>query len=149
LSFTSEQVHWIFGAVLAATGTLLLLRAVSVLKDRWPDYIVPSALAVFGAEFALDPVVHGEAMPANYAAEMTQHLVLSAVLLVASAAEFVRLARSGQSAAWRLPLVAALAITAGILALHAQHGQVPMLLLVTQHRMIAATLVAAGPGDPA
>ncbi|MEO5322317.1 hypothetical protein PV773_03235 [Mesorhizobium sp. CC13] len=143
MGFTSEQVHWMFGVVIVATGMLLLLRHIAGMKGRWLDYVVPTALAIFGTEFALDPLVHGEAMPTNYAAEMTQHFIVSVVLLGASAAEFVRLARSGQSFAWRLPLVAALVVTAGIFALHAQHGGAPMLLLMTQHRMIAATLAVA------
>lgn len=134
-------MHWIFGAALIVTAVLLLLRVRAILKGGWTDYIVPSALAIFGIEFALDPLVHGEAVPQNYAAEMSQHLLISVVLVLASAAEFLRLAQSRRSFAWRLPLVTALAVTAGIFMLHAQHdAPAGMLLLMTQHRMIGSTL---------
>lgn len=144
MNLTSEQVHWIFGAALIVTAVLLLLRARAILKGGWTDYIVPSALAVFGIEFALDPLVHGEAAPQNYAAEMYQHFIVSAALIVASGAEFLRLARAGRSFLWRLPLVTALAVAAGIFMLHAQHdAPAGMLLLMTQHRMIGSTLAVA------
>lgn len=144
MNLTSEQVHWIAGVVLIVTAALLLLRSVAVLQGRWLDYVVPAVLVLFAAELALDPLVHGKAMPANYAGEMSQHFIMSAVLAVAAAGELLRVATGQRSFAWRLPMMAALGLAAAIFALHAQHdAPAPMLLLVTQHRMIAATLAAA------
>lgn len=144
MELTSEQVHWIAGGVFVAGGIILLLRATAVLIGRWIDYVIPAGLALFGIEAFVDPLLHGAAMPSNYAAEMTQHFVMSGLLLVAAISEFLRVSRRATSLAWRLPLGIALALIAGVFALHAQHdSQASMLLLVTQHRMIAATLAAA------
>jgi hypothetical protein len=144
MSLTSEQVHWLFGLLLVVTAILLILRSLGFLNGRWPDYIIPLALAVFGIELAIDPLVHGEALPANYAGEMAQHFVISGVLLAASIAELLRVAKRGRTLWWRLPLAIALALTAGILWLHTQHDMgPPTLLLTTQHRMIGTTIAAA------
>ena len=105
MNLTSEQVHWILGAVLAAAGLLLIFRSLALLKGRWVDYVVPSTLVLVGIELALDPLVHGEAAPAGYAAEVTQHFILSGLLLASSIFEFLRVARRRRSLAWRLPFV--------------------------------------------
>lgn len=56
--------------------------------------------------------------------------------------EAVRIWLARTALLWRMPLVATILLTAGLFALHAQHdAPVPMILLVTQHRMISATLV--------
>ena len=92
----------------------------------------------------LDPLVHGTAAPANYAAETAQHFGLGLLLIGAAAAEFARAWRRGEGFLWRLPLAAAAAIAAVAFWVHAQHdSSAPMILLVTQHRMIAVTLAVA------
>ena len=144
MGLTSEQVHWIFGGVLVAASSMLLLREARRLD--WPavDYLLPVLLAVFGMELLLDPLVHGDAAPANYAAETAQHFTLGILLLATSAAELLRVARGWRGLAGRLPLAAALAAAAGAFLFHAQHdSEAPMILLMTQHRMIGATLGAA------
>ena len=157
MNLTSEQVHWIFGAVLIAITATLILRDMGRLQARWIDFLVPALLAVFGVEMLLDPLVHGDAAPSNYAAETAQHFALGLLLIGASIAELIRIGRGGEGFLWRLPLAAALAIAAATFWLHAQHdSDAPMLLLITQHRMIAATLAVASiaalvglPGDKA
>lgn len=144
MGLTSEQVHWIFGTVLIATTVVLILRDVGRIRARWVDYLVPALLAAFGVEMLLDPLIHGDAAPANYAAETAQHFTLGLLLLGAATAELVRTWRGGEGFVWRLPLAAALAIAAGSFWFHAQHdSNAPMILLVTQHRMIAATLAVS------
>ena len=144
MGLTSEQVHWIFGATLIATTVLLILRDVGRITGRWIDYLVPALLGAFGVETLLDPLVHGDAAPAAYAAETAQHFALGLLLLGAAAAEFVRTWRNGIGLLWRLPLAAALAIAAVTFWIHAQHdSRAPMILLITQHRMIAATLLVS------
>jgi hypothetical protein len=144
MGLTSEQVHWIFGAVLIAVAVLLILRDTGRIAGRWIDYLLPLLLAAFGLEMLLDPLVHGDAAPANYAAETAQHFGLGLLLIAASAAEFLRTRRGGSGRLWRLPLAAAMAIAAVIFWVHAQHDSAaPMILLMTQHRMIAATLAVA------
>jgi len=144
MGLTSEQVHWIFGAALVMGALLLLLRALGRLEGRWVDFVVPGLLGLLGVELLLDPLVHGTAGPGNYAKETAQHFALGGVLIAASAAEFVRVIRRREGLLWRIPLVASLLIAAGVFLFHAQHdSNVPMLLLMTQHRVIGATLIAA------
>lgn len=144
MGLTSEQVHWIFGAVLISVTVLLILRDTGRIAGRWVDYLVPLLLAAFGLEMLLDPLVHGDAAPANYAAETAQHFGLGLLLIGASAAEFARAWRGGTGVLWRLPFAGALAIAAVTFWVHAQHDSAaPMILLVTEHRMIAATLAVS------
>lgn len=144
MNLTSEQVHWIFGAVLIATTTLLVLRDVGRLRGRWVDYFLPGLLGAFGLEMLVDPLVHGDAAPGNYGAETAQHFGLGLLLIGAAAAELVRTYRQARGFLWRLPLACALAIAAATFWFHAQHDSAaPMILLVTQHRMIAATLAVS------
>lgn len=142
MGLTSEQVHWIFGGVLIAASVPLILRAIGKVQWRSLDYLVPSLLALMGVELVLDPLVHGAAAPSGYAQETAQHLILGLMLIGTSLAELVRTRRGAEGLAWRLPLGGALLVAAGVFLFHAQHdSKVPMLLLMTQHRMIGATLV--------
>ena len=144
MGLTSEEVHWIFGLVLMAAALLLLLQSLGRLRGRWVDYLIPALLALFGVELFIDPLVHGAAAPGGYAREMAQHFVLGALLVLAAAAELVRVFRKKEGMMWRLPLAGALLLSAGVFVFHAQHdANVPMLLLLTQHRMIGATLFVA------
>lgn len=144
MKLTSEQVHWIFGGLLIAVSPVLILRDTGRIKARWIDYLLPAMLAAFGLEMLLDPLVHGDAAPANYEAETAQHFLLGLLLIGASVAELIRTLRGGEGLAWRLPLASALAVAAVAFWMDAQHdSDAPMILLVTQHRMIAATLAVA------
>lgn len=76
--------------MLIATTLVLILRDVGKIRARWVDYLVPALLAAFGLEMLLDPLVHGDAAPANYAAETAQHFMLGLLLIGASGAELFR-----------------------------------------------------------
>ena len=144
MNLTSEQVHWIFGAVLLGVTAALMMRDTGQLRARWVDYLLPVLLAAFGIEMVFDPLVHGDALPANYVAETTQHFALGLLLLAAAGAESLRTYRNGVGLLWRVPLAAALAIAAAAFWLHSQHdSNAPMILLITQHRMIAVTLAVS------
>ena len=144
MNLTSEQVHWIFGGVLLAVTAVLILRDTGRIRARCLDYLVPGLLLAFGIEMLFDPLVHGTSAPANYSAETAQHFALGLLLIGAAAAEFARTWRRGEGFLWRLPLAAAAAIAAVAFWAHAQHdSSAPMILLVTQHRMIAVTLAVS------
>lgn len=144
MGLTSEQVHWMFGAVMVAGAALLLLRAIGRMRGRWVDFVVPALPFLFGVEMLVDPLVHGTALPENYFKEAAQHFALGVVLIAAAAAESVRVFRRQDTFIWRLPLAIALLVSAGVFLFHAQHdADVPMLLLMTQHRVIGATLAVA------
>lgn len=144
MNLTSEQVHWIYGGALVAAAILLMLREYRRVQARWLDYVTPALLLLFGVELLLDPLVHGAAAPANYGPETAQHFTLGLLVIATGIVEIVRVRRNGQGLLWRLPFGATLMVAAGIFALHAQHdSNVPMILLIAQHRVIAATLAMA------
>lgn len=144
LDLTSEQVHWIFGAVLVGAAALLILRELGRLSTGWLDYVIPILLMLFGVELLVDPLVHGAAAPGNYSAETAQHFMLGLLLIASAGMEMLRLKRRAAGWLWRLPFGGTLMIAAGVFAFHAQHSSpAPMLLLMAQHRTIAATLALA------
>ena len=141
---SSEQVHWIFGVALLVVTAVLIFRDIGKIQMRWVDYLVPALLAAFGIEMLFDPLVHGSAVPTNYAAETAQHFAIGLLLIGAALAECIRTWRRCEGFRWRLPLAAAAAVAAVAFWFHAQHdSSAPLILLVTQHRMIAATLAVS------
>ena len=142
MGLTSEQVHWLYGALLAAFSMPMLLHARGIVKARWPEFIIGAGLLLLGLGLIFDPFLHGAAGPGDYAAETAQHLALGIVLLLGSGFELFRAATRRQSFLWRVPLVLALLAASLTFLVHAQHeAGVSMLLLVTQHRFIAVTLL--------
>lgn len=142
MGMTSEQVHWLYGALLAAFSVPMLLHARGIVTSRWPEFTIGAALLLFGLGLIFDPFLHGSAAPGDYAAETAQHLTLGIALLLGSGFEFFRAATRRQTFLWRAPLVLALLAASLTFLVHAQHeADVSMLLLVTQHRFIAATLL--------
>ncbi len=144
MGFTTEQVHWIFGGIILITGLLLLSRKVFAATGRWLDYLIPAVLAGLGILLALDPLVHGTAMPPDYGGQMMQHYILSGLLLVVAIIEFIRVGRAAHGFVWRLPLILLLVAAALLFAFHDQgHAGGAMLLVMTQHRVFAATFAVA------
>lgn len=142
MGMSSEQVHWLYGALLAAFSVPMLLQAGGLVKARWPEYTIGAGLLLFGLGLIFDPFLHGAAAPGDYAAETAQHLTLGIVLVLGSGFELFRAATGRQTILWRMPLVLALLAASLTFLVHAQHeAGVSMLLLVTQHRFIAATLL--------
>jgi hypothetical protein len=142
MGMTSEQVHWLYGALLAGFSVPMLLHARGIVKARWPEFTIGMGLLLFGLGLIFDPFLHGGAGPGDYAAETAQHLTLGIVLLLGSGFELFRAATRRQTFLWRAPLVLALLAASLTFLVHAQHeAGVSMLLLVTQHRFIAATLL--------
>lgn len=120
----------------------MLLHVRGIITSRWPEFIIGAALFLFGLGLIFDPFLHGAAGPGDYAAETAQHLTLGIVLLLGSGFELFRTATRRQTFLWRAPLVLALLAASLTFLVHAQHeAGVSMLLLVTQHRFIAATLL--------
>ena len=147
MSMTSEQVHWLFGAGLVIFALAMLLHAERGIRSRWPEFLVAAALLVFGLALIFDPLLHGAAAPRDYAAETAQHIGLGLLLLAGSGAEFYRIARRRRGLVWRLPICLILLAASAAFFTHAQHGaDVPLLLLVTQHRFIGATLLVMAIG---
>lgn len=145
MKLTSEQVHWVFGAVLSVLPIPLILNELVVIDGRWPSFIVPIALFAIGLALILDPLIHGRAAPTEYAHETVQHLVLGAMALAVGGVETARALGGLESSAWALALPLGLVIAGLLFFFHAQHqAGVPVLLLVIQHRIMGVILTVAG-----
>ena len=141
MGLTSEQVHWLGGACFVLVALLLLAHAVAPARVRWAPWLLPALLVGYALESALDPLIHGAAMPRGYAAETAQHLVQGGAMLLAGVVEWARLRGRLRGRAWGLATPAALLVLAGVFLVHAQHdASVPPAVLTVQHRAFAATL---------
>lgn len=141
MELTSEQVHWIVGAVVTTSALLILWLETRPTPVAWTPFVIPSLLLGSGGILVFDPLLHGAAAPANYDAETAQHVAMGLVLSVAGMLELGRASGRLTAAAWGLVLPAVLAGIGFMFVLHAQHdADVPMLLLVVQHRVVGVTL---------
>jgi hypothetical protein len=141
MNLSSEQVHWIGGAAFTTVAVLLFLFHGGVLRIPWVPYLLPLLLIGYGIESFLDPLVHGSAIPKNYAAETAQHRVQGSFMLLAGIVEWLRLRGRLQGRMWALPLPLALSVLGLVFIFHAQHeAMVPPLVLSLQHRFFALAL---------
>jgi len=131
-------VHQIAGAALVAFALLLLARALGWIRGGWPVYVLPVSLLLLGLFLVLDPIVfHG----GTFGAEGTQHQIQGAVLIVVAAVELGRVKKRLSHRAWGALLPIAVGAVGVMFMLHSQHGGGDMLLQITQHRMLGATLI--------
>ena len=144
MGLTSEQVHWLGGACFVVVALALIAHAAAPTRARWAPWLLPALLVGYGVESALDPFVHGGAIPPNYAAETAQHLVQGGAMLLAGVVEWARLRGRLRGARWGLATPVALLVLAVVFLRHAQHdASVPPAVLMVQHRAFAATLGVA------
>lgn len=144
MHLTSEQVHWLVGGLVAVLALLLLWAESRGERPRWSGFLIPAFLLLVGLQAVFDPFLHGQAGPGGYEVETAQHLVIGLALLGVGVIEGLRAAGRLQLAlfAWALP--AGIAFVGITFLLHAQHdADVPMILLVAQHRVHGATLLVA------
>lgn len=131
-------VHQIAGAALVAFALLLLARALGRIRGDWPVYVLPVSLLLLGLFLVLDPIVfHG----GTFGAEGTQHQIQGAVLIVVAAVELGRAKKRLPHRAWGALLPMAVGAVGVMFMLHSQHGGGDMLLQITQHRILGATLI--------
>ncbi|MCC6625276.1 MAG: hypothetical protein IT385_28770 [Deltaproteobacteria bacterium] len=131
-------VHQIAGAALVVIALLLLARALGWIRGDWPVYVLPASLLLLGLFLLLDPIVfHG----GTFGAEGTQHQIQGAVLIVVAAVELGRARRRLPHRAWGALLPIAVGAVGVMFMLHSQHGGGDMLLQITQHRILGATLI--------
>lgn len=145
MGLTSEQVHWIFGFVLFSTGSFILAYNFRLVSAVWLRYLLPVVLTILSVELLLDPLLHGDAAPDSYGAETAQHTALGIMLLVVSMIEYARMWGKLSHLIWAMILPAGMVIAGTVFILHAQHdANVPMILLMTQHRIIGVTMITLG-----
>jgi len=141
MELTSEQVHWIVGAVITAFAALLLWLETRPASVPWARFVIPSLLLSAGLMLVFDPLLHGAAAPENYGAETAQHIGMGVVLLAIGAIELARAMGKLSAPGWALVLPAVLVGIGLLFVMHAQHdADVPMLLLIAQHRIVGVTL---------
>lgn len=134
-------VHQIAGAGLVAFALLLLAKSLGRVTGAWVGHVLPVSLLVLGLFLVLDPIVfHG----GTFGAEGTQHQIQGGVLIVVAAVELGRARKRLTHRAWGALLPAAILVVGVMFLLHSQHSGGDMLLQVTQHRILGATLVLTG-----
>jgi heme A synthase len=134
----------LIGGLVAVLALLLLWAETRGERPRWARFLIPAFLLLSGLQAVFDPLLHGEAGPGGYELETAQHLVIGLVLLGIGSIEGLRAVGRLQHTvfAWALP--AGIAYVGISLLLHAQRdADVPMILLVAQHRVHGATLLVA------
>jgi ketosteroid isomerase-like protein/uncharacterized membrane protein HdeD (DUF308 family) len=145
MQLTSEEVHWLIGGAIVVASGVALLHESGMSKQGWLRFAIPLLLIVAALMLAFDPLLHGTAAPQNYAQETGQHLLMGIAFLFVAAVETLRALGRLAARGWGLVLPAGL-VFAGIMFLrHAQHDtDVPMIVLMAQHRVHGATLLLAG-----
>lgn len=145
MNLTSEHVHWIFGAFLTIVPIVLLLHHGGAIRARWPGFIIPVTFLLLSIEIVLEPLVHGNAAPAGYARESAQHMMIAVLAFAIAMIEMGRTFGRLQEKVWAMALPLVLVVIGLLFFFHAQHqADVPMLLLMTQHRIMGVTLIVAG-----
>lgn len=141
MNLTSEQVHWIGGAAFTIVALLLILYETRLVRASWLPYVLPLLLIGYGVESLIDPLVHGTAIPQNYAAESLQHVMQGTVMLIVGGVEWLRAKGRLKHHGWGLVLPLGLLGVGGLFMFHAQHeAGTPPLILLVQHRIFAVTL---------
>lgn len=145
MNFSSEQVHWIYGALISIVSVALIVINVRPYSSTRAQQLIVTTIFLLAFGLLIDPLIHGNRLPANYSLEMQQHNFLGVLLIGLGITEFLNLKKIINSSLWNLLLPLSL-LTAGIIFFfHAQHdSNVPMLLLMTQHRIYGITLIIAG-----
>lgn len=141
MELTSEQVHWLVGGALAVVSATLLWLETRPAPAAGAKWVIPGLLLAVGVMLVSDPLIHGAAAPENYGAETVQHIGMGFVLLTIGSIELLRALGRLVSPAWGLALPLVLVGIGFLFVLHAQHeADVPMLLLIAQHRVVGVTL---------
>lgn len=145
MNLTSEQVHWIYGALISVVSMGLIVAEASQVPQKHSRPFLIGTILFLAFGFLIDPLLHGNLLPRNYFQEMRQHNALGLLLLGLGTIEFLRFKHVLHHTIWGAFLPLALLVAGLIFFFHAQHdSQVPMLLLMTQHRIYGVTLFIAG-----
>lgn len=144
---TSEQVHWILGAVVTGAALLLLLlllRAAGLVRAAWLDYVLPVALLLLALETFIDPILHGGETPAHGKAETAQHRTMGLVAAAAGGIELLRMRGRVKARVWALALPFGVLAVGVFFLVHGEHGPGPPdMLVLVQHRIMGTTLLVA------
>lgn len=144
MHLTSEQIHWLIGGLVTTLALLLLWAETRGGRARWTGFLIPAVLLLAGLEAVFDPFLHGEVLPGGYELETAQHLVIGLILLGIGVIEGLRAMGRLRHAAFACVLPGGIAFVGITFLLHAQHdADVPMILLVAQHRVNGTTLLVA------
>lgn len=145
MQLTSEQVHWLFGAVVSILALALMGLSLMRAKPRFGAYLAPSAFIFLGLVLVFDLWLHGDKAPADYEAEAAQHLTLGAFLVAIGIAELAPRLLGWHGLFWRMPIALALVVAGAVFLFHQQHAtDAAMSLVAAQHRLLGFILALSG-----
>jgi hypothetical protein len=141
MGLTTEQLHWLVGAELAALALVLIAHEAGVWRWAALRYALAATLLLFAAEGFLVPMLQRAVSHEPFDLATKQHLVLAALCLLVGVAEWLRAAGRLPGARWRAALPSGMFATAALFVFHAQHhSDAPPTLLTVQHRILGASL---------
>ena len=141
---TSETMHHLYGGAILGLSTTLLVEDVGAFDAPSLRYAVPGLVMTAGGLLAIDPLLHGAALPENYAAETRQHLLLGGMLFAVGTIDLAHEADWLGHWSWGLALPAGMLAASASFFFHAQHGDPGQHeLMQTQHRLLGATIAVA------
>lgn len=144
MELTSEQIHWIDGALAVLLALFLILCETRAVNFRWSGFIVPAGLLIFGLGLVFDPLFHASDISESFGQEIRQHFWFGVIALVAGGVETGRTLKWFKVKFWAVVLPLGLILIGAGFFFHAQHQpDASMLLSTTQHRIMGVTLFLA------
>lgn len=145
MQLSSEQIHWIDGALVVLFSVALIALEMRRHSFNWTKFFVPAGLLILAAGLIFDPLFHGSAVTESFEREIGQHFWLGLILTPAAAIETGLAFGLLRGKFWRMILPLALTLVGAGFFFHAQHqADASAMLLMTQHRIMGATLALAG-----
>lgn len=145
MELTSEQVHWIDGAIVIAVTFFLLVSELRPFTFSWNRFLIPAGLLIFGIGLFFDPLFHGYNFLDTFGGEIRQHIWFGSVVLIAALIETAKAFGWLETNFWNIVFPVGLVLLGAGFFFHAQHSaDGSALLLLTQHRIMGITLILAG-----
>lgn len=145
MRLSSEQVHWINGALIVIFSLASIALETRRRDSKSIKFFVPAGVFVLAAGLVFDPLFHGRSVTESFQREIRQHFWLGVILTPAAAVETGLAFGLLRGKLWRMILPLALVLVGAGFFFHAQHqADVPALLSLTQHRIMGATLALTG-----
>lgn len=145
MNLTSEQVHWINGGLIFVSSFMLIVLEARSQKYHWAKFLVPAGLLISAAGLVFDPFFHGSAVSESFRREIGQHFWLGLILIPAAAVETLLAFRLMSGKFWQMIFPLGLVFVGAGFFFHEQHqADASAMLLMTQHRIMGATLLMTG-----
>lgn len=145
MQLNSEQIHWIDGALIVVFSLALIFLETRRHSFKGSKFFIPAGLLIFAAGLIFDPLFHGSAVAESFEREIGQHFWLGLILTPAAVVETALAFGMLRGRFWRMILPLGLGLVGAGFFFHAQHqADASAMLLMTQHRIMGATLALTG-----